>query len=69
MATRFAALLFARSLSHSRSKIGCKPQTLLGWVRQHEKDTGQRDGATTAEHEPAMSFCKAAQRSHFKNFH
>jgi len=33
------------------AKIGCKPQTLLGWVRQHEKDTGQRDGATTAERE------------------
>lgn len=30
-------------------KIGCTPQTLLNWVRQHERDTGQRDGATTAE--------------------
>lgn len=33
------------------AKIGCRPQTLLGWVHQHEKDTGQRDGTTTAERE------------------
>lgn len=30
-------------------KIGSTPQTLLNWVRQHERDTGQREGLTTAE--------------------
>lgn len=30
-------------------KIGSTPQTLLNWVRQHERDTGQREGVTTAE--------------------
>ena len=30
-------------------KIGCTSQTLLSWVRRHERDTGQRDGLTTAE--------------------
>ena len=30
-------------------KIGATPQTLLNWVRQHEHDTGQREGVTTAE--------------------
>ena len=30
-------------------KIGATPQTLLNWVRQHERDTGKREGATTAE--------------------
>lgn len=30
-------------------KIGCSTQTLCNWVRQHERDTGQRDGMTTAE--------------------
>ena len=30
-------------------KMGCVPQTLLTWVRQHERDTGQRTGVTTAE--------------------
>ena len=30
-------------------KIGCVPQTLLGWVHRHEVDTGVRDGVTTAE--------------------
>lgn len=32
-------------------KIGCTCQTLNTWVRQHERDTGQRDGYTTAERE------------------
>jgi transposase len=31
------------------AKIGSTPQTLLNWVRQHERDTGQREGRTTAE--------------------
>jgi transposase len=31
------------------AKIGCSSQTLHGWVRRHETDTGQRDGVTTAE--------------------
>ncbi|CAG9185959.1 IS3 family transposase ISAzs24 [Cupriavidus pampae] len=31
------------------AKIGCTPQTLLTWVRQHERDSGQREGTTTAE--------------------
>lgn len=30
-------------------KIGCVPQTLLGWVQRHEIDTGVRDGVTTAD--------------------
>ena len=31
-------------------KIGCTPETLRVWVRQHERDTGSGDGGlTTAE--------------------
>ncbi|WP_374400835.1 IS3 family transposase [Niveibacterium sp.] len=30
-------------------KIGCVPQTLHTWVKQHEVDAGVRDGVTTAE--------------------
>ena len=30
-------------------KIGCTPQTLLNWVRQQERDTGQREGVTTTQ--------------------
>ena len=32
-------------------KIGCTPQTLHGWVRKHEIDTGLRDGVTSDERE------------------
>ena len=31
------------------SKVGCVPQTLHTWVKQHEIDAGQRDGVSTAE--------------------
>ncbi len=29
--------------------IGCVPQTLHTWVKQHEVDAGVRDGVSTAE--------------------
>jgi transposase-like protein len=32
-------------------KIGCTAETLRRWIRQHERDTGQSPGATTAEQE------------------
>ncbi len=31
------------------AKIGCSAQTLCNWVRQFERDTGQRDGVTSAD--------------------
>ena len=33
------------------AKIGCTAETLRRWVRQRERDTGKREGMTTAEHE------------------
>ncbi len=33
------------------AKIGCTAETLRGWVRQHDRDTGRRDGMTTTEKE------------------
>ena len=30
-------------------KIGCSAETLRRWVRRHERDTGPREGLTTAE--------------------
>jgi len=32
------------------AKIGCTAETLRGWVRQHERDSGQREAPSTAEH-------------------
>ena len=32
-------------------KIGCSAETLRGWVRRAERDTGQRPGLTTDERE------------------
>jgi transposase len=39
------------ALQSIAEKIGCHPETLRGWVRRHERDTGQRPGLTTAEAE------------------
>jgi transposase-like protein len=33
------------------AKIGCTSETLRRWVRQQERDTGKREGATTSEQE------------------
>jgi transposase-like protein len=33
------------------AKIGCTAETLRRWVRQRERDTGQREGTTMAESE------------------
>jgi transposase-like protein len=30
-------------------RIGCVPQTLHTWVRQHEVDAGRREGVSTSE--------------------
>jgi transposase len=32
-------------------KIGCNPETLRSWVRQAERDQGQRPGLTTDAHD------------------
>ena len=32
-------------------KVGCTPETLRKWLRQHQRDSGDREGLTTAETE------------------
>jgi len=39
----------ASAIAAIAPKIGCIAQTLSGWVRQAEKDSGLRDGITTEE--------------------
>jgi transposase-like protein len=39
------------AISSIASKIGCTAETLRGWVRQAERDQGQRAGPTSEEHE------------------
>ena len=31
------------------AKVGCVPQTLNTWVKQHEIDAGRREGVSTAD--------------------
>ena len=33
------------------AKIGCTAETLCGWVRQQERDSGQREGLSSADKE------------------
>ena len=39
------------AISAIASKIGCTAETLRLWVRQAEKDSGERSGLTTSERE------------------
>ena len=37
------------ALGSIAAKIGCTAETLRSWVRQAERNTGRRDGVTSAE--------------------
>jgi transposase-like protein len=39
------------AISSIAGKIGCTPETLRGWVRQAERDVGQRAGPSSEERE------------------
>jgi transposase-like protein len=43
------------AISSIAAKIGCTAETLRGWVRQAERDQGQRAGPTTEERERIKS--------------
>jgi|SRR5580704_8006334 transposase len=39
------------AISSIAPKMGCTPETLRKWVRQAERDAGERPGLTTSERE------------------
>jgi transposase-like protein len=39
------------AISSIASKIGCTAETLRKWLRQAERDRGEREGVTTSEHQ------------------
>lgn len=45
-------------------KIGCTAQTLPNWVRQYERDSGQRAGVTTAEHQRIKALEREVKELH-----
>ena len=49
------------------AKIGCTPETLRRWVRQQERDTGQRPGPTTAEDERVKAVEREVRELHKAN--
>jgi hypothetical protein len=49
------------------SKVGCTGETLRKWVRQAERDHGQRGGLTTDERQRAQEFCAVLSVTFFYN--
>ena len=43
-------------------KIGCTPETLRVWVRQHERDTGGGDGGPPGAERPLLKVLKLKNR-------
>jgi transposase-like protein len=50
------------SIQSVSGKLGCTPETLRRWVRQAERDSGQRAGLTTSERDRL----KALERENFE---
>ena len=49
------------------AKIGCTSETLRRWVRQRERDTGKREGATTSEQERLKALEREVKELHKAN--
>ncbi len=45
-------------------KIGCTPETLRVWVRQHERDTGGGDGGLTTAERQRLKELERENREH-----
>jgi transposase-like protein len=51
------------AISSIAAKVGCTPETLRKWVRQDQKDRGERADATTAELERIKELGKRSTRT------
>jgi transposase len=49
------------------AKIGCTPETLRRWVRQQERDTGQRPRPASAEEERVKALEREPRELHKAN--
>ena len=52
------------AMSSIAEKIGCVPETLRSWVRQAQRDGGQRAGLTTSERERMKELERENLRDH-----
>jgi transposase len=55
------------SIESIAPRIGCASQTLLGWVKRDEFDSGEREGVSTSERERLKTLQREVKELHRAN--